>query len=68
MRELAHEAQVTRKSAVLSNAALSTVADLVEYLPEIRSSPLILRLGAQSSYIVMYFEGSNAVKTTSICN
>ena len=26
-----------------------------------------ITLGAQSSYIVMYFEGSNAVKTTSIC-
>ena len=24
-----------------------------------------LRLGAQSSYVVKYFEGSNAVKTTS---
>ena len=30
--------------------------------------PLIstLRLGAQSSYVVKYFEGSNAVKTTSM--
>jgi hypothetical protein len=27
-----------------------------------------LRLGAQSSYVVKYFEGSNAVKTTSMCN
>ena len=27
-----------------------------------------LRLGAQSSYVVKYFEGSNAVKTTSIRN
>ena len=27
-----------------------------------------LRLGAQSSYIVKYFEGSNAVKTTSMRN
>ena len=28
----------------------------------------ILRLGAQSSYVVKYFEGSNAVKTTSMGN
>ena len=27
-----------------------------------------LRLGAQSSYVVKYFEGSNAVKTTSMRN
>ena len=27
-----------------------------------------IRLGAQSSYIVKYFEGSNAVKTTSMRN
>ena len=27
-----------------------------------------LRLGAQSSYVVKYFEGSNAVKTTSMHN
>ena len=26
----------------------------------------LLRLGAQSSYVVKYFEGSNAVKTTSM--
>ena len=29
---------------------------------------LLLRLGAQSSYVVKYFEGSNAVKTTSMRN
>ena len=29
---------------------------------------LKLRLGAQSSYVVKYFEGSNAVKTTSMRN
>ena len=34
----------------------------VTVLKNIRTT---LRLGAQSSYVVKYFEGSNAVKTTS---
>ena len=33
-----------------------------------QKSNLKLRLGAQSSYVVKYFEGSNAVKTTSMGN
>ena len=35
---------------------------------EAKSKKFILRLGAQSSYVVKYFEGSNAVKTTSMRN
>ena len=32
------------------------------------SDLISLRLGAQSSYVVKYFEGSNAVKRTSMHN
>ena len=34
----------------------------------LNSVVIILRLGAQSSYVVKYFEGSNAVKKTSMRN
>ena len=34
----------------------------------VASKLIRLRLGAQSSYVVKYFEGSNAVKTTSMRN
>ena len=35
--------------------------DIFKYQEKVK-----LRLGAQSSYVVKYFEGSNAVKTTSM--